>query len=339
MPPTTRRNGGSQAAKLDTSPTMPSPPSSSNRSSKSPQFDLSPYLLLIYPTILALGSLFSTLSSPSTSTTPAGALNPGVASELNSLTTRHPVNYFASKHNLLNVYFVKVGWFWTTLAFGILAYTTHAAQARNKASANIRTLLQAAIRYLLVTATWVGTTQWLFGPPLIDRSFTFTGGRCEALPAKIDDEGRPDVTAIATGAVCKAVGGRWKGGHDISGHVFMLVLSSAFLVLELYVSDTLSPHPHVSPRAAAVVARETTEEEKREVGGWESDLQAKIRLWTRYFVWTVVGLDFWMLLMTALWFHTWLEKLSGLLLSGSCIWALYFLPTLLPAWRDIVGPL
>ena len=312
---------------------LPSP--SSNHSSRSPQFDLSPFLLLIYPTILAFGSLLSTIS-PTVTSAPAGALTPGVASELNNPATTQPVNYFASKHNILNVYFVKIDWFWTTLAFGLLAYTAHATRQRSKVSS--KGLLQAAIRYSIVTAAWVGTTQWLFGPPLIDRSFTFTGGRCEALPAKLDDGGRPKVAAIATSIACKTVGGRWKGGHDISGHVFMLVLSSAFLVLELYVSDALSLHPRVSLRAAAAVAHETTDEEKRELGGWESDVEARIRIWTRYFVWTVVVLDLWMLLMTAIWFHTWLEKLSGLFLSGSCIWALYFMPDFLPAWRAIVGP-
>ena len=336
MPPTTRRNGGIHATKSDPPSAMPSP-SLSSLSSGSPQFDPSPYLLLIYPALLALGSFFSTISPTATSAY-AGALTPGVASEINSPATPQPVNYFASKRNLLNLYFVKIDWFWTTLAFALLAYTTHVAQQKGKASSSTRRSLQAGLRYLIVTTTWVGTTQWLFGPPLIDRSFTFTGGRCEALTANVDDGGRPDVSAIATSIACKAVGGRWKGGHDISGHVFMLVLSSAFLILELYISDALSPHPHISPRAAAVVAHETSDEEKRELGGWESDMQAKFRLWTRYVVWTVVGLDFWMFLMTAIWFHTWLEKLSGLLISSSCIWAVYFLPTFLPAWRAIVGP-
>lgn len=338
MPPTTRRNGGSKAMKSDPPPTV-SPSSLLTLSSTSPQFNPSPYLLLVYPIILALGSFFSTISPAASSATHAGALTPGVASELNSPTTLHPVNYFASKRNLLNLYFVKIGWFWTTLAFALLAYTSHTAQQNGKSSSSTRRLLQAALRYSLVTATWVATTQWLFGPPLIDRSFTFTGGRCEALPAKIDDNGRSDVSAIATSIACKAVGGSWKGGHDISGHIFMLVLSSAFLILELYISDALSPHPHISPKAAAVVAHDTTDEEKRELGGWESDTQAKIRLWTRYFVLTVVGLDFWMFLMTAIWFHTWLEKLSGLFISISCVWAIYYLPAFLPAWREIIGPM
>lgn len=337
MSPTSRRNGGGQATKFDAPSAVP-PQSSSVLSTGTPQFDISPYLLLIYPTILALGSFYSTISPAATSATNAGALTPGVASELNKPTASQPVNYFARKHNLLNIYFVKIGWLWTTLAFALLAYTTHSAQQKGKASSSARSRLQAALRYLIVTATWVGTTQWLVGPPLIDRSFTLTGGRCEALPAKIDDSGRHDISAVATQITCKALGGSWKGGHDISGHVFMLVLSSAFLLLELYLSDALSPHPSVSPNAAAVVAYSTTDEEKRELGGWESSTEAKIRLWTRYFVWTVIALDFWMLLMTAIWFHTWLEKLSGLLLSASCIWAVYFLPAFVPAWGAIVGP-
>jgi len=334
MAPTTRRNGGS-TPKTPKASIPEQAPYTASSSKHLPQFEPSPYLLLIYPIVLALGSFFSAIS-PTAS--PAGALAPGVASEINTPTTWHPVNYFASKHNLLNKYFVKIGWFWLTIAFALLAYSTHALR-QPKSSSSPSKVIQALLRYAIVTVTWIGTTQWLFGPPLIDRSFTLTGGRCEALPAKIDDEGRPNVEAIFTGMACKAVGGQWKGGADISGHVFLLVLSSAFLILELYTADALSPHPHVSPQAAAVVAHDTTEEEKREFGGWESDKQAKIRLWTRYFVWAVVGLDFWMLLMTAIWFHTWFEKLSGLLISGFCIWVVYFLPAFLPAWRDIVGPL
>jgi hypothetical protein len=315
------------------------PSSSSGLPTKSPQFSLSPYLLLIYPSILTLGSLYSAISPTASSATHTGGRTAGVASELNSQTTLPPANYFASKRNLLNVYFVKIDWFWTTLAFALLTYTTYAAPKKERETSRARRWLQAVLRYAIATATWVVTTQWLFGPPLIDRSFTFTGGRCEALLARVEDSSRPDFSAIATQIACKAVGGHWKGGHDISGHVFMLVLSSAFLILEVYISDALFPPPQVSPMAAAAVVHDTTDEEKRELGGWELGIEAKIRLWSRYFVWTIVGLDFWMFLMTAIWFHTWSEKLSGLLISGSCIWAIYFLPAFLPAWQAIIGPL
>jgi len=114
-------------------------------------------------------------------------------------------------------------------------------------------------------------------------------------------------------------------------------LSSAFLYLEQLIADFQSPHPSISAKAAAGLAHDLTPEEKLAMGGWESDGEAKFRLWTKYFVWTIIGLDIWMLLMTAIWFHTWLEKLSGLLISGLSIWVVYYLPALSPAWRNVVG--
>ena len=153
-----------------------------------------------------------------------------------------------------------------------------------------------------------------------------------------------DLSSVATSLSCKAAGGTWLGGHDISGHFFMLVLSSAFLFLEFFISETQygshvrSAHPHISPDAAARIAREASEEEKRAVGGWESEEDVGgPRLWTRYFVWTVIVLDVWMLLMTAIWFHTLFEKMSGLALAAGSVWGVYFLPRFWEAWRGFVG--
>lgn len=117
----------------------------------------------------------------------------------------------------------------------------------------------------------------------------------------------------------------------------MLVLSSAFLLYELYISDTHSTHPHVSPAAAAKLAHDLTDDEKKAMGGWESESAAQIRVWSRRLLWGVVGLDFWMIMMTAIWFHTWLEKLSGLMLAGATVWAVYFLGEFAEGWRPIVG--
>ena len=289
------------------------------------------YLLLIYPVILALGSLISILS-PIASSPPAESLASGIASDLNA-PHFHPTNYFAGKRNLLNVYFVKFGWFWTTLAFLLLQVTTRPANAQNH-------YFQSAVRYGLVTFSWILTTQWFFGPALIDRSFTVTGGHCE--PHIVNNRGLKDAVEMSTiqsGPLCKAAGGRWRGGYDISGHVFMLVLSSAFLLYELHISDRDSSHPSVSPRAAAALAHDLTEEERKAVGGWETETQAKVRVWSRYFVYGVVALDFWMLMMTAIWFHTWLEKLAGLFIAAVTVTGTYFLSVVVPVWRDWVGGL
>ncbi|KAI1623451.1 inositol phospholipid synthesis and fat-storage-inducing TM-domain-containing protein [Exophiala viscosa] len=292
----------------------------------------STYLLLIYPVILAIGSLYSVLSP--IAAPPVAPLAPGVTSEANTPSTA-PVNYFSTKRNIFNVYFVKRGWFWMTLAFVLLQITTRPPPAIKQ-----KHYLQAALRYTLATFSWFLTTQWCFGPALIDRSFTITGGRCE--PHILNTNGIGEVigmTQINSGPVCKAVGGRWKGGHDISGHVFILTLASAFLIYELYISDRDSSHPHVSPRAAAAVAHDMTEEERKAVGGWESETVAKVRMWSRYILYGVVVLDFWMLMMTAIWFHTWQEKLSGLLIAGSTLYGIYFLGHHVPEWRSIAGGL
>jgi hypothetical protein len=293
----------------------------------------SSYLLLIYPVILAAGSLFS-LISPIASP-PATPLAPGLTSDLHTPpTSSQTPNYFAGKHNIINIYFVKIGWLWTTLAFALLQATTNSSNS-NK---SIR-YIQAIARYALVTSSWFFTTQWLFGPPLIDRSFTITGGHCEFPSGEVSLEGGIDITTLTSAISCKARGGRWRGGHDISGHIFMLTLSSAFLFYEMYISDRNSSHPSVSAAAAAKLAQDLTEDERKAMGGWETETDAKIRLWSTRFAWAVISLDFWMILMTAIWFHTWLEKLSGLVLATSCIWGIYYLPELVPSWGNIVGDL
>ncbi|KIW96382.1 uncharacterized protein Z519_03451 [Cladophialophora bantiana CBS 173.52] len=326
--PAVQRNGRTVALQEEQEHRHPTTPRSMPSTRQGP----SAYLLLIYPVVLALGSLFAFLSP--VASPPAESLAPGIASDLHTQHF-HSTNYFAGKRNILNVYFVKFGWFWTTLAFLVLQITTRPPPA----SAH-KHYIQSILRYGLVTVSWILTTQWCFGPALVDRSFTITGGRCE--PQLINNTGLEeavDMTVIASGPACKAAGGDWRGGHDISGHVFMLALSSAFLIYEIYIADRHSVHPSVSPRAAAAVAHEMTEEERKAVGGWESESVAMVRIWSRYFLYAVVVLDFWMLMMTAIWFHTWTEKLSGLFIAAGTVWGTYFAGDFVPQWREIVGGL
>jgi hypothetical protein len=319
--PTVLRNGR-KVPNIDEDPSdMADSPSTPGKRRSYPP---SAYLLLLYPLVLALGSLFSVLS-PS-----ASSLDVDAAA---------PQNYFAGKRNLVNLYFVKIGWFWTTIAFLLLQATSRPPSP----STRQRHYTTALTRFFLITVTWYLVTQWFFGPALVDRSFTITGGHCEApssttRPSDLDDvKAAVSFPLIGSSTKCKAAGGHWRGGHDISGHVFMLVLSSASLIYELYIADSHSAHPHVSPRVAAKLAGDLTEEERNAMGGWESEGQAKIRVYVRYFLWGVVALDFWMIMMTAIWFHTWLEKLSGLAIAAAAVWGVYFLPEALPAWREVVG--
>lgn len=302
----------------------------------------SPYHLLSYLLLLALGSLYAAISPAALPISDPAPLAPGIASDANTPLSPAPVNYFAGKRNLLNLYFVKIGWFWTTLAF-ILLLITSGSTSKNAAPKAPSRYLQAIFRYTLITLSWLFTTQWFFGPGLVDRSFRITGGHCEAKTPSPDplitNQSPVDFSTLSSSIACKSAGGHWRGGHDISGHIFMLVLSSAFLLLELYLADRHSEHPSVSPRAAASLAHDMTEEERKSIGGWESESVARVRVWARYFVWIVVGLDVWMILMTAIWFHTWPEKLSGLILSVGTIWVVYWLPDFVPQWRAVVGGL
>ncbi|KAL4911336.1 hypothetical protein BDW74DRAFT_142783 [Aspergillus multicolor] len=279
-------------------------------------------LLLIYPITLLTGSLFSVLSP--VAQRPLSD-DPDVTSA--------PLNYFARKDNIFNIFFVKIGWIWFTLAFGalILSYTPSPDRGRRQA--------QALSRYALATLVWYLVTQWFFGPAIIDRSFVITGGRCEdalaelhaaesekgVVGARVDDFG-----TYLTATACKAAGGEWSGGHDVSGHVFMLVLVTAVLGFEA-VGVMMQGDGEATATAPDADANEKTKT------GVEVESGNEIRTWTLRFVAGIIGLGGWMLLMTAIWFHTWLEKANGLLISLGAIYVIYFLPRRMVEWRNIVG--
>lgn len=122
-------------------------------------------------------------------------------------------------------------------------------------------------------------------------------------------EGTGGAKEFVTGQACKAVGGQWRGGHDISGHVFILVLGSAFLGLEvlpaLVGAKGLREERMVTGRDGNVgrAEREVVGEGEREEGERERKTGVGAPL-------IVAALSWWMLLMTAAYFHTWFEKVS-----------------------------
>lgn len=154
-------------------------------------------------------------------------------------------------------------------------------------------------------------TQWFFGPAIIDRGFILTGGQCDLIEAV--EQGKVDTVMtkgelLVTGLACKAVGGKWKGGHDISGHVFLLVLGSMFLFLEVLHVTLKSPHKEEKRvitlsdgaiKSAEVETNRLADSTAQTDGLWT--LGAKIAL-------AISTLSVYMLLMTAAYFHTWFEK-------------------------------
>lgn len=262
--------------------------------SRRPSLPISPQpsalLLAIYPATLLLGSIYSRISPTAVPNSPLST----------SSQSAEPVNYFARKDNIFNVYFVKIGWLWTTLAFMFILLTQSAFRNRRiHPNCRLRRAGQALLRYSLVTLSWILTTQWCFGPAVIDRSFIVTGGKCERIQSmEAASHTLRDPEIILTSVLCKAAGGTWEGGHDVSGHAFMLVLASAFLMLELLGS--------LGPKDGAESPKDKDNTEQT-TNRSQDDSLPKL---SRNFVWAVAGLSWWMLLMTGIWFHTWLEKVS-----------------------------
>jgi hypothetical protein len=301
-------------------------------------------LLAVYPTLLLLGCLYTTLSPP-----PTGAVYSPVHQSYQPPALAP--SYFARKDNALNVFFVKAGWAWTSLA--LLAF--HAAhllpRPRSRAASSSPTgpgadvvpakalagalraaaprAARAAARYAACTLAWAMATQWCFGPALIDRSFRLTGGGCAPRTARDGRESVADRLRNALSrAECAVEGGTWSGGIDVSGHVFMLTLGSAMLCLEVLPVvvgwwNVGGRRPARAEHAGGSDDEGDDDEEEEEVG--QSKTAGGLAVTVKATA-VVVGLSWWMLLMTAAFFHTWSEKLAGLIVAFTGIWIVYFLP-------------
>lgn len=280
-------------------------------------------LLAAYPVLLAFGALFSLLS-PETRAAPYDEITQSHFQD-SSLAP----SYFARKDNLFNTLFVKRGWLWISGAFFLFIFT-HPATAR------VEHKVRASVRWGLVTLWWVFVTQWFFGPAIIDRGFRYTGGKCELVEMAVE-EGTAGGRDMATAMACKAAGGRWSGGHDISGHVFLLVLGSFFLLQEvgwvvMRWRERVAEERTVVMGDGAIKSAhaEATHPEAGGTGGDALGHGGKFAV-------AVVGLSWWMILMTAIYFHTWFEKLTGLLVALTGLYTVYILPRWFPAIRSIVG--
>jgi hypothetical protein len=264
-------------------------------------------LLAAYPATLILGSLYS-LFDPATRASPYSESSQSHVHEL-------APSYFAQKTNLFNLIFVKRGWFWVTISYFLFLFTHHSTGTLRPPALTPKRI-QGIIRWGIVTVWWIFVTQWFFGPAIIDRGFTLTGGQCElvreAEAGKVD---MGDTRQFLTSMTCKAVGGKWKGGHDISGHVFLLVLGSMFLleeVLHVLLRSSRAKEERTILMSDGAVKSAGVEAQADNFNA--SEEHEKLN-WGVKFVLGVAGLSIWMLLMTAAYFHTWFEKVSNLFLS------------------------
>lgn len=211
-------------------------------------------------------------------------------------------NYFNNKRSLANLIFVKKGWAWTT-AVVFAFYAILLSQRRT----SLQNFIRFLGRYAIVTLWWVLFTQWCFGMPLMDWVFIATGGKCaNIVKANLDkhswllEEGRETFeTTMLSSAACRKVKGTWSGGHDPLGHVFLLVHSSLFLFFEIV-------------QFQGCLARHRS-------------IIENVRTAPHLIVVPLLGLWWFMLLVTNMYFHLFAEKVVGLG-AGYLVLAVYYLP-------------
>ena len=194
-----------------------------------------------------------------------------------------PDSYLASKTNIFNVYFAKLGWAWTIglllpfIYLNLLGTNTH----------------RQIIMYHL-TRLLIATGLWFFVTLTFVRFEVYTS-RCK----HVDFRGAPR-------KVCLDHGHQWKEGHDFSGHTFLLIYSL------LIINEEVKSYAQAVKKPAASVA----------AGDAPANLDANYRklisvaipvlyvlLAGLTVIWEV------MLLSTALYFHYFTDKMGAAIVA------------------------
>lgn len=148
-------------------------------------------------------------------------------------------------------------------------------------------------------------------------------GQTAIAAVRIDGDGWC-ITAKLT--PCLFLGSAGRGGHDVSGHTFLLILSFLWMLEEvsplvprlipalqsLYPPSQRWPFPIRARHGASVQVARKTKLPAPGALGYRLGLAATLGL---------AGLWAWMLLITQVYYHTTSEKLSGLV-AGVLAWLL-----------------
>lgn len=242
-------------------------------------------------------------------------------------------NYWNDKRNLFNQWFVKKGWLWTTIVL-ILFYTVTIIKHRKERKINYGAIV---IRYMVSTLWWVFFTQWCFGLPIMDKIFVWSGGYCvvDSKTSKIDkfislfdinQEKNLLQSNVISSYSCRKLKGSWEGGHDPSGHVFLLVHSSLFLFFEI--KQYWKSWSYIYENCKRNV------QEFKSSRDWNQIINIFL-LNPQVIVILLMSLWWFMLLMTNAYFHSLFEKLAGLLFGYFGIVVIYYLPRLYYKQMDV----
>lgn len=207
----------------------------------------------------------------------------GLHSELQSPVQKgHPINQ----------YLVKLGWLWTSMPLAILLlYTVYRIHYYfySEPRQTIAALKIAIIRWLMATFYWILMTQYA---PLAGKGGLFhwvlrihPSAKCShAVFDSLDD--------------CRKQGHSWMNSFDVSGHVFLLTHASLFIWEELIIAWRFL---HLSSYITNTS------------NGTSNDTINKTEWWLEVAVAcmlsVVLGVWYYMLTITCLYYHQWLEKL------------------------------
>jgi hypothetical protein len=246
-------------------------------------------------TSLTLGILYSLLFNTYLDTS-----DPTISSLPHPL---HSSSYFASKSNIFNTWFVKRAWGWTSVAF-LFMWGASPSMIRTRGRLG---------QYVIATLVWMAFTTWFFGPAIIDRVVSYSGGQCVLILPSPSNEITSASYLSVPSQFCHSKArlsplthpelfitpltlpqnNEWSArprflrGHDVSGHIFLLTLAVLFL------ADQLDPliKLHQNSRLSNTVSR--------------------VHRVAMYFGIALSALWIWMVLMTSVYWHTPHEKITG----------------------------
>ncbi|KAI6171604.1 hypothetical protein M3Y97_01035800 [Aphelenchoides bicaudatus] len=190
-------------------------------------------------------------------------------------------NYFTQKHNFINVYGTKLGWFWTLLFLtpfiGLTSYLHH-----NSAQLTLFHLL----RLVVATAFWYACTNSFV-------VFEQLTGKC------LGD-------AAINRRTCFDNGGKWIPGFDISGHTFILLYSILLISEEATSFRNWPTRPKILDNTSNEKSRFESDEHQRRT---KTVQWLFLCLFAIHLVW-----DF-QLIITSLYYHTVSHKIIGALFA------------------------
>lgn len=209
-----------------------------------------------------------------------------------------PETVFSDKNNPINKYLVKFSWFWTAMWM----FVTIAITATLYTAFSWRAILRHLSRIAVGHVVWYCVTTAI-----------------EILDNRV---GECSMEGISTSKACVRGGYEWVG-FDVSGHVFLLSYCVFVITEEAF---NIKAEIWQQYDVTLETERKVLSKSGKELKVWLTDVHREASCFVEalelialllVLIWSA------MLLATSLYFHTFAEKLLGLLISVSVWWVSY----------------